>query len=94
MTIMAEFLVIKIQALDNERESFGIKEVFYFEHFSVLHESLFQESKPKTVITSIDSSDKFNVVPGIYELVFSEKDDARRTLISAQFIKQVDYWQE
>ena len=91
---MAEYLVIKVKTLDNERESFGMKEVFYFEHFSVLHESLFQESKPKSVITSIDTGDKLNVVPGIYELAFSEKDDARRTLISAVFLKQVDYWQE
>ncbi|MFA4886426.1 MAG: hypothetical protein WC601_11755 [Desulfotomaculaceae bacterium] len=91
---MAEILVIKVEHLDNEREALGIKEVFYFEHFSVLHEELFQESKPKSVITSADSGHKFNVVPGIYELVFSEKEYGRRTLISAEFLRQVDYWQE
>lgn len=91
---MAEFLVVKVEQLDNEREGLGCEEVFYFEHFSVLNEELFQESKPKSVITTADSGHKFDVVPGIYELVFSEKDDARRTLISAEFLKQVDYWQE
>lgn len=91
---MAEYLVVQVEHLDNERKDLGSKEVFYFEHFSVLHEKLFQESKPKSVITTADSGHTFNVVPGIYELVFSEKDDARRTLISAVFLKQVDYWQE
>ena len=91
---MAEFLVIKVEHLDNERGDLKDKEVFYFEHFSVLHEKLFQESKPKSVITSTDSGHKFNVVPGIYELVFSEKVDGCCTLISAEFLKQVDYWQE
>lgn len=91
---MAEFLVVKVESIDNERENSGVKEVFYFEHFSVLHENLFQESKPKSVVISADASDKFNVVPGIYELVFIEKVEGCRTLASAQFLKQVDYWQE
>jgi hypothetical protein len=86
---VAELLVVKV-----EHNESGNKEVFYFEHYSVLHEKLFQESEPKSVMASADSGHKFNVVPGIYELVFSEEAEGRRTLISAVFLKQVDYWEE
>jgi hypothetical protein len=89
---VAEFLVVKVE--HNERGDFGNKEVFYFEHYSVLNENLFQESEPKSITASADSGQKFNVIPGIYELVFSEEVEGRRTLISAVFLKQIDYWQE
>lgn len=91
---MAEFLVVKVDSLAGGQEDFRAKEIFYYEHFAVFHEKLFQESRPKSVITSTNLCDEFTVVPGIYELVLSENEEGQPTLISAQFLKPVDHWQE
>ncbi|NLI14174.1 hypothetical protein [Pelotomaculum propionicicum] len=91
---MAEYLVIKVEQLNKKEDDFEEREVFYFEHYAVLNEDLFRETEPKSAVISAASGHKFDVVPGIYKLVFLEEEHDRNTLVSAEFLKKVDLWQE
>ncbi len=91
---MAEYLVIRVEQLNKNEEDFEEREVFYFEHYAVLNEDLFRETEPKSAVISSAAGYKFDVVPGIYKLIFLEEDSERNILVSAEFLKEVDFWQE
>lgn len=91
---MAEYLVLKTEEICDEHNAVKERIVFYYEHYTIFNEMLFRETEPRTAAASIDICLELDVFPGIYELVFADKETEQPTLLSIRFIEPGDLWAE
>jgi hypothetical protein len=91
---LAEYLVLKTEEIFDEANAVKERTIFYYEHYTLFNEMLFQEIEPKTAAAPIDICLELDVFPGIYELVFAEEEIDQPALVSVRFIKPGDLWME
>ncbi len=89
---MAKCLVLKTEDIcDNN--CVRSKLIYYYQHYALLNEEFFRESEPRTVAASLDACRDLAVLPGIYDLIFTQEKGGQPDLASIKFVKPVDMWE-
>lgn len=90
---MAQYLVLKAEDICDGNNCVKSRLIFYYEHYASLNESFFRESEHRTAVAALDICKDLDVLPGIYELIFTEEEEEQPGLMSVKFIKPIDMWE-
>lgn len=90
---MAQYLVLKAEDICDDNDCVKSRLIFFYEHYALLNESFFRESEHRTAVAPLDVCRDLDVLPGIYELIFTEKEEEQPGLMSVKFIKPIDMWE-